>query len=77
MVMRDGVALVAGGLVAGAGLSLAAVRALQSVTTEVAGVPAALPWAVRRGAGRGGARRIAGASAAGDARAADRGHAQR
>ena len=46
MVMRDGVALVAGGLVAGAGLSLAAVRALQSVTTEVAGVPAALPWAV-------------------------------
>ena len=46
MVMRDGVALVAVGLAAGAGLSLAAVRALQSVTTEVTGVPAALPWAV-------------------------------
>jgi ABC-type antimicrobial peptide transport system permease subunit len=46
MVVRDGVVLAVIGLAAGSGLSLAAVRALRSVTTEVAGVPAVLPWAV-------------------------------
>ena len=46
MVLRDGVVLTAFGLALGAVCSLWAVRALQSVTTEVAGVPAALPWIV-------------------------------
>ena len=46
MVVRDGVVLAAVGLAAGGGLSIAAVRALRSVTTEVTGVPAVLPWAV-------------------------------
>ena len=46
MVMQDGLVLAGLGLSIGAGMSVAAVRALQSVTTEVAGVPGALPWAV-------------------------------
>ncbi len=46
MVLRDGGTLAAVGLLAGAALSVGAVRALRSVTTEVAGVPAALPWLV-------------------------------
>ena len=46
MVMRDGVVLAAIGLAAGGGLSIVAVRALRTVTTEVAGVPVLLPWAV-------------------------------
>ncbi|HYE86875.1 MAG TPA: FtsX-like permease family protein, partial [Vicinamibacterales bacterium] len=46
MVLRDGVKLVAGGLVLGGVLSIAAMRGLQSVMTESSGVPAALPWTV-------------------------------
>jgi putative ABC transport system permease protein len=46
MVLRDGVMLALAGLLAGAALSVAAVQALRSVTTEVASVPAALPWVV-------------------------------
>jgi predicted permease len=46
MVLRDGVVLAAAGLGAGAVLSVGAVQALRSVTTEVAGVPAVLPWLV-------------------------------
>lgn len=46
LVMRDGAALVAGGLILGGVLSLAAVRALQSITTEAPGMPAALPWMI-------------------------------
>jgi putative ABC transport system permease protein len=46
MVMRDGLVLAGLGLAIGAALSVAAVQALQSVTTEVSGVPGALPWAV-------------------------------
>jgi predicted permease len=45
-VMKDGVTLALGGLVAGAAMSAAAVQGLRSITTEVAGVPASLPWAV-------------------------------
>jgi putative ABC transport system permease protein len=46
MVLRDGMVLALVGLALGAALSVAAVRALSSVTTEVAGLPAALPWMV-------------------------------
>ena len=46
LVMRDGAALVVGGLILGSVLSLAAVRALQSVTTEAPAMPAALPWMI-------------------------------
>jgi predicted permease len=46
MVLRDGVVLAGVGLAAGALLSVAAVQALRSVTPEVSGVPAALPWLV-------------------------------
>jgi putative ABC transport system permease protein len=46
MVLRDGVALTLVGLGVGALFSAAAVQALQSVTTEVSGVPEALPWIV-------------------------------
>jgi putative ABC transport system permease protein len=46
MVLRDGVVLAAAGLGVGAVLSVGAVQALRSVTTEVAGLPAVLPWLV-------------------------------
>jgi putative ABC transport system permease protein len=46
MVLRDGGALAAVGLLLGGVLSLGAVQALRAVTTEVAVVPAALPWVV-------------------------------
>jgi putative ABC transport system permease protein len=46
MVMKDGITLALGGLAAGAAMSAAAVQGLRSITTEVAGVPASLPWAV-------------------------------
>jgi ABC-type antimicrobial peptide transport system permease subunit len=46
MVMRDGITLALGGLAAGAAMSAAAVQGLRSITTEVAGVPASLPWVV-------------------------------
>jgi putative ABC transport system permease protein len=46
LVMRDGAALVAGGLTLGGILSLGAVQALRSVTTEAPGMPPALPWII-------------------------------
>lgn len=46
MVLRDGFTLAIGGLVIGTALSVAAVQALRSVTTEVAAFPTALPWVV-------------------------------
>jgi predicted permease len=46
MVLRDGVVLAAAGLAVGAALSIGAVQALRSVTTELTGVPAVLPWLV-------------------------------
>jgi predicted permease len=46
MVLRDGLTLAVVGLVLGGVGSLAAVRALRSVTTEVSSVPVALPWVV-------------------------------
>lgn len=46
MVMRDGAVLVLGGLALGGVLSVAAIRALQSVMTDASGVPARLPWIV-------------------------------
>jgi predicted permease len=46
MVMRDGFALAVVGLAVGGALSVGAVQAVRSVTTEVSGVPAALPWLV-------------------------------
>ena len=46
LVMRDGATLVIGGLLIGGVLSLAVVRALQSITTEASGMPPALPWTV-------------------------------
>ena len=46
MVLRDGLTLVVSGLVVGAVLSVAVVRALQSVTTEADGAPMSLPWIV-------------------------------
>ena len=46
MVLRDGAVLAALGLAVGGVLSVGAVQALRGVTTEVAGVPAALPWLV-------------------------------
>jgi hypothetical protein len=46
MVLRDGLALTAAGLAIGGVSSIAAVRALQSVTTEISGVPSPLPWLV-------------------------------
>ncbi|MGE0363138.1 MAG: ABC transporter permease [Vicinamibacterales bacterium] len=46
MVLRDGGALAAIGLAVGGVLSMGAVQALRAVTTEVTGVPAALPWLV-------------------------------
>lgn len=46
LVLRDGGALAAVGLLVGGVLSAGAVRALGAVTTEVDAVPAALPWLV-------------------------------
>jgi putative ABC transport system permease protein len=46
MVMKDGGALAVIGLLVGFGLSIVAVQALRSVTTEVSAVPTALPWLV-------------------------------
>jgi predicted permease len=46
MVLRDGVVLAVAGLAVGAALSVGAVQALRSVTTELTGVPAVLPWLV-------------------------------
>jgi ABC-type antimicrobial peptide transport system permease subunit len=46
LVMRDGAMLVAGGLMVGGVLSLAAIPALQSVTTEAPGMPGPLPWII-------------------------------
>lgn len=46
LIMRDAGLLIAGGLSLGAVLSVAAVRSLRSVTTEVLQVPASLPWIV-------------------------------
>jgi ABC-type antimicrobial peptide transport system permease subunit len=46
MVLRDGGTLVLMGLAAGGVMSVAAVRVLQSVTTEGSGVPVMLPWIV-------------------------------
>ncbi len=46
MVLRDGVVLAVAGLTVGAALNVGAVQALRSVTTELTGVPLALPWLV-------------------------------
>jgi putative ABC transport system permease protein len=46
MVLRDGAVLVLSGLAIGGLLSIAAIRALQSVVTETSGMPAPLPWIV-------------------------------
>ncbi len=46
MVLRDGAVLVLSGLALGGLLSAAAIRALQTVTTESSGMPAPLPWII-------------------------------
>ena len=46
IVLRDGALLALSGLVTGGVVSVAIVRALQSVTTESTGMPAGLPWAI-------------------------------
>jgi predicted permease len=46
MVLRDGIVLALAGLGVGGVMSVGAVQALRSVTTELAGVPAVLPWLV-------------------------------
>ncbi len=46
MVLRDGVVLAVAGLAVGAALSVGAVQALRSVTTELTGVSSVLPWLV-------------------------------
>jgi putative ABC transport system permease protein len=46
LVLRDGAVLVLSGLALGGVLSIAAVRALQTIATEAHGIPTALPWTI-------------------------------